>query len=463
MSFRRVGGLATVVQVAVCVVLIALSVELVAYWRNWQLMRDFDSDALSGEQYLIAIDETASLLQVSSLTAVITQLLGSILFIIWVYRTRANAELICAAPHRLPRAFAWAAFLPMVNWFLPPIVVDDIQRASDPSTPPNSPRLPANSTTKLVVLWWVTFVLGAMLLFTGYLFGIGPRLGGGDSTRAGTGVLFWLAGLLVQIVAALSVATILRRVSDWQTTRADSGQPPAPLPQTTNPYYPADPRFTAQPQAVSVGGRLGTVASVLLFSVLTGPALVAFAMHDYEALDKTPEDTPERDAALNTWAIPTMIGFLLLVITLLIAGVVFLCWLMRARLNIDSLDPGGSRLASGWAVGGWFLPLANLVIPAIVMSQIGRASRTQPTSASWVIWPWWLAWLGGWIAFWVGFTQTSPALLWTATVVLGLAAVLLATIIHQIDNWQAIPRQPHPEPVWPGAPASMPPMPPGRT
>lgn len=55
------------------------------------------------------------------------------------------------------------------------------------------------------------------------------------------------------------------------------------------------------------------------------------------------------------------------------AGVVFMCWQFRhARNAIALAGPGG--LGPGWAIGGWFIPGAAAVLPAIEVYQSSRRS-----------------------------------------------------------------------------------------
>ncbi|WP_144121906.1 DUF4328 domain-containing protein [Catellatospora sichuanensis] len=58
----------------------------------------------------------------------------------------------------------------------------------------------------------------------------------------------------------------------------------------------------------------------------------------------------------------------------LVAAVLVIIWLYRARVNIDAFPEAVPRLAPGWAIGGWFVPLANFVIPCQVMHQVAAAS-----------------------------------------------------------------------------------------
>lgn len=85
------------------------------------------------------------------------------------------------------------------------------------------------------------------------------------------------------------------------------------------------------------------------------------------------------------------------------SGVLTIVWWHRAYRAAMAADPKGTRWSPGWAIGGWFLPLANLVIPKLVLDEIDRVSqavrdgdrswrtRARTTLTGW----WWGLWVGG--------------------------------------------------------------------
>jgi hypothetical protein len=72
----------------------------------------------------------------------------------------------------------------------------------------------------------------------------------------------------------------------------------------------------------------------------------------------------------------SLMGFaaLVLVITGVLAGGLFIWWFHRAYKNLASLGATGLRYGAGWAIGGWFIPLANLVLPKRIANDLWRAS-----------------------------------------------------------------------------------------
>jgi hypothetical protein len=76
----------------------------------------------------------------------------------------------------------------------------------------------------------------------------------------------------------------------------------------------------------------------------------------------------------------------------------FIVWCWRAAKNQQALGRTPERLSSGWAVGGWFVPVANLVIPVLVVQDLWRGSderiargdpRWRIADRSWLVGWWW--------------------------------------------------------------------------
>jgi hypothetical protein len=66
----------------------------------------------------------------------------------------------------------------------------------------------------------------------------------------------------------------------------------------------------------------------------------------------------------------------------LVAGVFFILWLHRARTNLESFGVHNLRWSPGWTIGAWFVPVASLVMPILVISEIDKetAARTAATA-----------------------------------------------------------------------------------
>ncbi len=80
-------------------------------------------------------------------------------------------------------------------------------------------------------------------------------------------------------------------------------------------------------------------------------------------------------------------------------GVVFIVWFHRTRRNAEVFDPSVQRMGPGWAVGGWFVPIANFWFPYRVASGVWEASAQTRPDRGWRTVPrtplnlWWGAWV----------------------------------------------------------------------
>jgi hypothetical protein len=75
------------------------------------------------------------------------------------------------------------------------------------------------------------------------------------------------------------------------------------------------------------------------------------------------------------------------------AGVLVIIWFYRARKNLDAFPDATPSMRAGWAISGWFIPFANLIIPGRVMASIVRDSL--PGGGVGLVWTWWITWLAG--------------------------------------------------------------------
>ena len=122
--------------------------------------------------------------------------LAAVAFIMWLWRARANAELL-VGPHgqRLTREWVIGAWIcPVVNFWFPYQVVVDVWRASAPKR---------DGRDALVVWWWMTFLVS--WLFTRFI------------TLAGVvETIPLIAACALDIASGVLALLLVRRISDWQ-------------------------------------------------------------------------------------------------------------------------------------------------------------------------------------------------------------------------------------------------------
>ncbi|MEU6883457.1 DUF4328 domain-containing protein [Streptomyces sp. NPDC046712] len=81
-------------------------------------------------------------------------------------------------------------------------------------------------------------------------------------------------------------------------------------------------------------------------------------------------------------------------------AVVFIIWFYRVRKNAGVFAPDLHRGGPGWAIGAWFVPIANIWWPRTVAAGTWRASRRDPygegkvegESLALLNW-WWVFWI----------------------------------------------------------------------
>jgi heme/copper-type cytochrome/quinol oxidase subunit 2 len=71
-----------------------------------------------------------------------------------------------------------------------------------------------------------------------------------------------------------------------------------------------------------------------------------------------------------------------LIVVLILGGIFLIVWLYRLRTDAEVFDPDRNHLSRGWAIGGWFVPIANLVLPFLVMRDVIRSVRAYPDGST---------------------------------------------------------------------------------
>jgi len=146
-------------------------------------------------------------------------------------------------------------------------------------------------------------------------------------------------------------------------------------------------------------------------------------------------------------------------LVLLVAGVLFLLWLGRSRRHLIDFDTR-PEYSPGWTVGAWIIPLANFILPALVVADIARNSTTDvstgPTRRGLLtlVWTWW----GGYTIHSVGAVATrlplDPIAADVVVLVCGVAylgagvlAVLMMRAVGRAQAVRAADVTPEPDPA----------------
>ncbi|MFP8882413.1 DUF4328 domain-containing protein [Streptomyces mangrovi] len=113
---------------------------------------------------------------------------------------------------------------------------------------------------------------------------------------------------------------------------------------------------------------LGAVVASDLFAILAGSRLAGLL--EEEAQSSWYGSTAALESAESLYFAAGVVQFAALVA----AGIPFLMWFHRSRLNAETFDAASQRMRPGWAIGGWFVPVVNLWFPKKIANDIWDAS-----------------------------------------------------------------------------------------
>ena len=165
-----------------------------------------------------------------------------------------------------------------------------------------------------------------------------------------------------------------RQVSDQGPSCVHCGYPFASAAPRNGPMH--RPASTA---SVSLGLSKATSASLWATSGLYVIAAAVFFWYLFVWNDWAAQRSPSAAATQNALDAETAaFGFLGIgFIGYAIAGVLFIVWFFQAYRAAASRGATGRTWASGWTIGGWFIPLANFVIPKLAMNEVDRMSNPE--------------------------------------------------------------------------------------
>jgi hypothetical protein len=77
-----------------------------------------------------------------------------------------------------------------------------------------------------------------------------------------------------------------------------------------------------------------------------------------------------------------------------IAIVSIMVWLSRSVDNTPSLGGGVAKRGPRWAIGAWFIPIVNIVVPALILRDLSRRMSPDGRGRDKLILAWWLLYWG---------------------------------------------------------------------
>jgi Domain of unknown function (DUF4328)/Protein of unknown function (DUF2510) len=171
------------------------------------------------------------------------------------------------------------------------------------------------------------------------------------------------------------------------------------------------------PLPYRLDGLARALRALLLLAALLSAALAFLAVRMRSALDDVDRTAVVVGQEANDAVDAFFGGCSVFFLAVAGIGVLFVTWMWRAARNNQSFGRPGA-LHPAWAIGGWFIPLGSLVLPAIQIQQIWRgADGTVPRDdpgwrrarSSPQVWAWWTAYVVAQALTFVGFSLFGDA------------------------------------------------------
>ena len=175
--------------------------------------------------------------------------------------------------------------------------------------------------------------------------------------------------------------------------------PPPPPPWTApQPAGNQPPRFpdkgTWPPGPYRSAQRRTTVASVshaiAAFAAVVGAYVTLQVFPLLDKADRFQLTMAEEEAWIESFEAVT--GFES--ITAFIAIVTLMMWLSRSVDNTPALGGGIARRGPRWAIGVWFIPIVNVVMPALILRDLARRISQDGKGHDRLVLAWWLIYWG---------------------------------------------------------------------
>ncbi|QNE19888.1 DUF4328 domain-containing protein [Kribbella qitaiheensis] len=271
---------------------VAAVIQSILLWKSYSGVKRFIYLQVSEDEYQRGAERIAHTGPLLDLTNYL--LLGTgIAFVIWLWQARENTEVIRpgftasyqggynshSGAHRHAQGWTVGGWLcPIVQFWYPLQVVQDVVTASEP---PNEPGA-ARQARPLLFSWWASWTAFWVILVGGggfagvsFIVWLVRLVDSADAAEAtgdyvdiydlqtfmvrvalGVDIGFTVATVFL-IVAAVTSSLLLFRVTGWQQAQADALTPPAPSGPTGQqpPGYapPGQPQYGSRPLLGSTG------------------------------------------------------------------------------------------------------------------------------------------------------------------------------------------------------------------
>ncbi len=179
---------------------------------------DVIAEYLAGDAASVAPFNVAmTLTSVAGTLSFATFIASAVVFVIWLWRARVNAELLCRAQHTRSRGWVWGGWIcPVVLLWFPFQIVRDVWKASHPDVAPDGYNMHLMPFTKVLGLWWAVWLFD--LAVDQYI--VRRDIGEQFDPLIGANVL----SFVLSAIAGGLLIRLIMQISSWQETKMSQPQ-----------------------------------------------------------------------------------------------------------------------------------------------------------------------------------------------------------------------------------------------
>ncbi|WP_169732900.1 DUF4328 domain-containing protein [Haloechinothrix halophila] len=208
----RILGWAAAVLI-VLYVLADLALAVLAWSTEDVIAEYLAGDAASVAPFNVAMTLTS----VAGTLSFATFIASAVVFVIWLWRARVNAELLCRAQHTRSRGWVWGGWIcPVVLLWFPFQIVRDVWKASHPDVAPDGYNMHLMPFTKVLGLWWAVWLFD--LAVDQYI--VRRDIGEQFDPLIGANVL----SFVLSAIAGGLLIRLIMQISSWQETKMSQPQ-----------------------------------------------------------------------------------------------------------------------------------------------------------------------------------------------------------------------------------------------
>ena len=151
----------------------------------------------------------------------------------------------------------------------------------------------------------------------------------------------------------------------------------------------ADAKRPAHEQGDRIDSAARAAMAALVLLAVVDVASLVNGLSEIRLLGRIADGETVSDAAVSASDTRSQVLGLLQMLCWIAAAATFIFWFQRAYKAVDTVAPGFRRHGTGWAIGGWFVPILALWRPKQIANDIWRATAPPGKEGVGYLTVWW--------------------------------------------------------------------------